>query len=456
VSAALQWDSTSVPTSTTQQEQLPVLSGHSATADARSSVLGWLALGIASWLAAVLAARDVSAHVLGSLAFILVVYLAASGAWRSLQAERTVLRRQSDGKVLASSVAQVLGATWLTGLSLGAACLIAGGLAPDPLRSGLWVLGVALPFLLVRETGRACASAASLPRIPATNDLLWSGALAIALVIAAVTASGDGWAYVAAWAGAGVLAGLVVLAQLRLLPDVAAGSRWLRATLPTRVSGLQSFASSAAPIYLLLLVTPLLSDLGELGILGAACITYAPLLIVVQVISLLLDDRMASLNLPATRRWAGQLAIVLGALAALWCGVMTAMPASLGRWLVGDIWSSTGATRIFIASSLVVFASGRGVALALRLRGASHAPGPAWLAAMAVGFVVAMIAIASAGAPAAAAAILAAQIATLAGGLHRLRQLVIAGQWTDISDGAASEAPGDIYGRETVSSRRNS
>jgi hypothetical protein len=280
--------------------------------------------------------------------------------------------------------------------------------------------------------------------------------LAIALLIAAVTASGDGWAYVAAWAGAGVLAGLVVLAQLRLLPDVAAGSRWLRATLPTRVSGLQSFASSAAPIYLLLLVTPLLSDLGELGILGAACITYAPLLIVVQVISLLLDDRMASLNLPATRRWAGQLAIVLGALAALWCGVMTAMPASLGRWLVGDIWSSTGATRIFIASSLVVFASGRGVALALRLRGASHAPGPAWLAAMAVGFVVAMIAIASAGAPAAAAAILAAQIATLAGGLHRLRQLVIAGPWTDISDGAASEAPGDIYGRETVSSRRNS
>jgi hypothetical protein len=67
-----------------------------------------------------------------------------------------------------------------------------------------------------------------------------------------------------------------------------------------------------------------------------------------------------------------------------------------------------------------------------------------------------MIAIASAGAPAAAAAILAAQVATLAGGLHRLRQLVIAGPWTDISDGAASDAPGDIYGRETVSSRRNS
>jgi hypothetical protein len=276
------------------------------------------------------------------------------------------------------------------------------------------------------------------------NDLAWAGVLAVALVITAFVADGDGRIYLAAFLGSGALAGMLVLGQLRLVPDVAGGVGWLRETLPASTPALITFTFSAGLIYLVLLLMPLLSSLGELGDVSAACVTYAPFVIVLLTISLLLHDRMASMSFNLMRKLAWQLTIVLGALAVLWCAVVTAMPDGVGRGLVGDAWAGSRTSRIFIGLALIAFACGRGPALALRLRGLSTGPSPAWMAVAAVAFLGSLVAVAVGGAPAAAAVIFAGQLGGLAVVVYRLRKLdALPGEDNDIADN-------DIAGNEVA------
>jgi O-antigen/teichoic acid export membrane protein len=134
--------------------------------------------------------------------------------------------------------------------------------------------------------------------------------------------------------------------------------------------GLPLFANyllTSAPAYLLLLITPAVASLAQLGLLRAAYVPYGlfgVLLQGMQLVALPYAMRLATSS--EVVRLARRLSIGLAAVAALWGLVVMTLPASIGNWLIGDLWEPTQTTRALFAVAVVADALITGPLLALR------------------------------------------------------------------------------------------
>jgi O-antigen/teichoic acid export membrane protein len=212
-------------------------------------------------------------------------------------------------------------------------------------------------------------------RAAAANDGLWAGLLVVALVgLALVDPPAPAWVYLAAWGITGAVAALLLLRHLRLGLDLRVASPDMRENFRLGVPLFANYLLTSAPVYLLFLITPAVAGLAQLGLLRAAYVPYGLFGVLLQGMQLVALPYAMRMPTPsAVVRLARRLSIGLAAVAALWGVVVTVLlPASVGHWLIGDLWEPTQTTRALFAVAVVGDALVTGPLLALR---ALRAPG---------------------------------------------------------------------------------
>ena len=193
-------------------------------------------------------------------------------------------------------------------------------------------------------------------RAAAANDGVWAGLLVLALGgLALVEPSAPVWVYLAAWGVTGAVAGLLLLRHLRLGLDLRVASPDMRENFRLGLPLFANYLLTAAPAYLLFLITPAVAGLAELGLLRAAYVPYGPFGVLLQGMQLVALPYAMKMPTPsAVVRLARRLSIGLAVVAALW-GVLVnvLLPASIGSWLIGDLWEPTQTTRALFAVAVV-------------------------------------------------------------------------------------------------------
>jgi hypothetical protein len=305
-----------------------------------------------------------------------VLWIVAIGAWRSLNTEPFMIRYAARPDEVRAAARRSLGCTWLAGLALGVIMIATAELVAAPYRTPMQVLGVALPFLLLQDTGRVIGFTMFRTVASAVSDLAWAVMLALALggLVVFGPPTTPMWAYLASWAVTGVAASALILQQLRLVPDLGVVNNDTVENLRMGAPLLVNYLLTGAPTYVLFLVTPAVASLAELGLLRAAYVPYGPFGVLLQGMQLVALPYAMKRATPAkVIRLAYPLSMGLAVAGVLWGAVvMFVVPDGLGTWLLGDLWVPSETTRALFAVATVGDALTTGPLLALR---ALRAPG---------------------------------------------------------------------------------
>jgi O-antigen/teichoic acid export membrane protein len=318
---------------------------------------------------ALLVAHLASPRQFGVFSLVVIVYVLTVGCFRAFVGEALMIRFTSKTSVTAAAPV-FLGLAAVVGIVMGVSCVVASLFSGGALRASLVILGVAFPLLLVQDAGRIVYFALSQPARAALNDGFWAVVLGSFVAIVVVTRHGTATVFIASWAAAGALAGVLALVQLRVAPVLGVWREWLRDHGDLGRPLLCNHLLTTAPPQVLFALTPLLSDLDELGIARVAYLPFGVFGIVLQSAWLLL--------LPAAARTASRRELdrrarlwssALAAIAVLWGTAVMLSPSALGRRLVGGAWTESSGTRLFFAMSVVAYAVSVGPSVGLRALG---------------------------------------------------------------------------------------
>lgn len=231
-----------------------------------------------------------------------------------------------------------LGAAGWVGLG-GGALLVVGALQQSgPGRVVMFVVGLAMPFLVTQDGWRFVAFTAQRSRAAFANDLLWT-----LVVIASIGLAGDSAAGVSiGWVAGGVLAAFVGLVQFRIRPRWREAGRWMRTH--------RVFSGRCALEYLCIAgalptVTIIVGASGQLAVAGslrvAAVIAGIPVVFVGGLHSALVVEGARRGGSDRPYRWIVVLASVGTLMAVTTTAVVVgSVPQGWMRAALGPTWAS--------------------------------------------------------------------------------------------------------------------
>jgi O-antigen/teichoic acid export membrane protein len=185
--------------------------------------------GASNVLTAVLAARLLGVASFGLFGIVFLVYVLVQGVNRALVCDPSLVHAVEAQE----RPGEVIGTSCVLGVALAACVLVAGFGAElwDPsLGNALLVLAVCIPLLVLQDLGRYLAFASGRPTSAVVLDVAWLVFLfaAVAALVATETRRTLAW-FIAAWAGSGAAAGLLLFSQYRGR-EVPMSLSWLRYT----------------------------------------------------------------------------------------------------------------------------------------------------------------------------------------------------------------------------------
>ena len=317
----------------------------------RSGLLGRLGWGAAdqavssltNFALAVLVARSVGARSFGAFALVMSVYALVLGAARAAVGEPLGIRHSASSVTGSRRLfADATGAAAVVGAICGAALLPVSAVVPDGLRLPFLVLAVALPGLVLQDAWRYVFIAAGEPRRAFVNDVVW--AVAQLGTIGWLVSTGDPGvaALLAAWGGSATVAALVGCRQAGLAPRPAGAGRWLRRHRDLWPRLGVEFGAMTGAWQLVMFLAGAVAGLVALGSIRAAQTLFGPLNLAFLTVPLVAVPELTRL-----RARGGSIlrasAVVGGGLCLLALAggvVLAAMPAALGRELLGSSFES--------------------------------------------------------------------------------------------------------------------
>ena len=166
----------------------------------------------------------------------------------------------------------------MAGIVVGLGCLIAGASIGGSIGTVLSIVGISLPFLLVQDVWRFAFFARGRGSAAFLNDVVWAVVMfAVFALLRHCDVSSVAW-FTFGWAGAGSLAAIVGVLQLKVLPSgPLAAVRWLRHHRDIASRFFAEFAVGSGVSNLTLFAIGGIAGLGELGRLRAGEIALGPL-----------------------------------------------------------------------------------------------------------------------------------------------------------------------------------
>ena len=248
------------------------------------------------------------------------------------------------------------GTALLAGIVIGTGCLIAAARLAGSVSSVLTIVGVSLPLLLVQDVSRFALLARQRGAAALLSDAAWAAVMFTAFVLLREAGVASVTWFTFSWAGAGCVAAVVGLLQLKVLPcGPITAIRWLRGHSDIAPRFLAEFAITTGVSMMTVFAIGGIAGLGELGRLQAAQILLGPLNIMFSGVGLVATAEGVRLLRDSPRRLAHDcrwlsLALTTGVLA--WGMIVVFVPRSIGESVLRTNWD---AGRSLVAPLLIAF-----------------------------------------------------------------------------------------------------
>ena len=238
-----------------------------------------------------------------------------------------------------------LGSGFVMGVLTGAVVLAAGAVTlvwSTDLGAGLLVLGAAMPLLVLQDLGRYLGIARHQPGRALVLDTVWLVLMVVAVVLVfLLDAMSLPW-FIAAWAGAGAVAGLVTLGQYRgcgWRPGIA----WLRETWPYSWRYLLSFSATQGSALAGSIGVGAIAGARALGAIRGALLLVRPFMTlqIASIASGVTEITRMRADTGAVRRYARRTSLLATTVAAGNALVLLVLPDVLGRAVLADTWEAT-------------------------------------------------------------------------------------------------------------------
>ena len=317
-------------------------------------------------------ARAVGVHELGGFSVAYVVYTMLLGLTRALTSEPLTVRHSAtDPADLRPAIAEVTGTALAIGVVWAAPLLAIAALSPSAIGGPLVALAIFLPGLLVQDVWRFAFVTCGQPRSAAANDLVWLVVQGLVFAVVPRLADPSGGAYLAAWGAAATVAAVAGCVQSGVVPAPTRALAWLRAhAAPARAFTFE-FVARAGARQMTISVAGATAGLAALGALRGGQVVFGPLNVILLGASMAaIPEAVRSLrsNDSALVPFCDRLVIGLVLLCVGYSAAATAVPAALGRSLLGATWP--GAHTLFVSQGalLVGIAASSGYLVGLRAR----------------------------------------------------------------------------------------
>jgi hypothetical protein len=334
-------------------------------ADQAASSLGNVAI-------TVVAARALDPKSFGGFAFAFTYYLLTLGMARALASEPLLLRGRDHagphGVTTAGAMVALGIPAGLVGVGVG---LVVGG----PAGQALVALSVVLPLLFLQDGWRYAAFAIEQPIGALFVDGVWLVAQAVAIGAVVLSDTSDSAVFMAAWAGAGALAGIAGAVQFAAVPPLRAGVAWVRENLALGGPFLAEFVTAGGAAYVGLAGLAAVSGLVAVGAVRVAQTVFGPINVLYLGIYLTLVPEGARHLVHATgnlRRSMLRASAALIGLSVAWTALALVVPASIGRAFFGATWDD--ARPVLLPMGLALCGGGfmAGATAGLRALGAAR------------------------------------------------------------------------------------
>ena len=330
-----------------------------------------------NFLLGVLVARTVGIRDLGAFSVAYATFTFSLGGVRSVASELLVIRHSAlSAHEWRDGIKRSTGTALLAGMVIGAGCLIAAATLAGSVSSVLTIVGVSLPVLLVQDVSRFALLARQRGAAALLSDAAWAAVMFTAIVllweagVASVT-----W-FTFSWAGAGCVAAVVGLWQLKVLPSgpmTAIG--WLRGHNDIAPRFLAEFAITTGVSMMTVFAIGAIAGLGELGRLQAAQILLGPLNMMFNGVGLVATAegvrqlRESPRRLAHDCRWLS-LALTAGVLA--WGMIVVLVPRSIGESVLRTNWDAGRSLVVPLLIAFVGYASTFGASIGLHCLAAAR------------------------------------------------------------------------------------
>jgi O-antigen/teichoic acid export membrane protein len=300
-----------------------------------------------------------------SLVFLVYVF-AQTGVVRSLVSS-TVVVHPEDADERARSV---LGAGTLLSAAAGVLCVLAAGVlwwSGSVLAAPVLVVGITMPLLGLQDTGRYVGIAEAKPGRAVVLDTLWLVLLVGAFVVLDIVGTPTLTSVVAIWAGTGAVSGLWAFVQHGVPRGRELTLDWLRHRWHFSWRSLVASSSSAVVALVGSALMAIVSGPIAVAAVRAALLLERPSTTVQTALATsaaadIAREQPDNAGLLAHQRRTMLLSI---AVAVLTMAVLVAIPRSLGRLILGDVWDVVQPLLVVIGFHVGALAAQSGVRAAL-------------------------------------------------------------------------------------------
>ena len=310
-----------------------------------------------NFLLNVLVARTVGIRDLGAFSVAYATYTFSLGGVRAIASELLIIRHSTLAEhEWRDGIRRSIGTALLVGIVIGTGCLVAATTLAGSVSSVLIIVGISLPLLLVQDVSRFALLARRRGAAALLSDAAWATVMFTAFVLLREA----GFASVAwstfSWAGAGCVAAIVGLLQLKVLPcGPITAVRWLRGHSDIAPRLFAEFAITTGVSMVTIFAIGGIAGLGELGRLQAAQIMLGPLNIMFSGVGLVATAEGVRLLRDSPKRLAHDcrwlsLALTMGVLA--WGLIIGFVPRSIGEFVLRTNWD---AGKSLLAPLLIAF-----------------------------------------------------------------------------------------------------
>lgn len=206
----------------------------------------------------------------------------------------------------------------------------------------LVALALCLPGLLLQDAVRYVSFGLKRPDIALASDGLWAVLATGGSIWLAVAQTPSVIGLVAVWAVSGFVAGVLGGVLLRTLPRLSSAGQWLHARRDLGWRFLLESFIARGQSQILLYVCGGVIGLAAAGYLRLAQSIYNPIHVAVSAyrVVALVDFAAKAVRCESMRALVRRGTVVLGALGALWTGVLVVVPNAAGSAVFGTAWFS--------------------------------------------------------------------------------------------------------------------
>ena len=319
-------------------------------------------------------ARSVTPEAFGGFALVFATYIIALGVARSVNTLPLLVRFSGvDDQEWRDATTSATGTALAAGTAGGLVCAVAAIVFPTT-ATALLALSVTLPLLLLQDTWRHAFLARGSPSSAFLNDLGWAVFLVPALAVPIAIGSQSSAPFILSWGIAGGAAGLLGIAQSRIVPRPLECARWVRSQWDLGGRQLGEFAANTGSTQSVMYAAGAIGGLTAAGALRGGQVLLNPLNVAQQGIWMVaIPEQVRTLKKHPwmLERVAAFLSLGLGTMAAMYTFGLVAFGDTVGPLLLGETWPN--AQPVVVPLGLAAVATGLWVGPTVTLRAMQEA-----------------------------------------------------------------------------------